>query len=215
MRKVLVAAAATIGLAATAGLALLFRRLSNPDRRLNPGNASRGDLQSEQCRVQATGSAHLSHDRAAKIAHAVMATASPQEINIDVMVGADLPGNADVRALPPAVVALVPEDEGYEYVVATDVVAIVHPFTRRVVEVIRTADAFRARAAGPRRLSRRRHLAHAALGTRHSRHTRVQQRAVLEEIQMPPGLVFRVVDRAALAPALRAGEPTPPRKIHV
>jgi hypothetical protein len=41
----------------------------------------------------------------------------------------------------------------------------------------------------------------------------VQQRAVLEEIQMPPGLLLRVMNRAALAPALRAGEPAPPRKI--
>ena len=62
---------------------------------------------------------------------------------------------------------------------------------------------------------RRGDLAHAALRTRHPRHTRVQQRAVLEEIQMPPGLLLRVMDRAALAPALRAGEPAPPRKIHV
>jgi hypothetical protein len=38
---------------------------------------------------------------------------------------------------------------------------------------------------------------------------------MLEEIQMPPGLVFRVVDRAALAPTLRTGEPAPPRKIYV
>ena len=32
---------------------------------------------------------------------------------------------------------------------------------------------------------------------------------------MPPSLVFRVMNRAAIAPALRAGEPAPPRKIHV
>ena len=38
---------------------------------------------------------------------------------------------------------------------------------------------------------------------------------MLEEIQMPPSLVFRVMNRAAIAPALRAGEPAPPRKIHV
>src|SRR5208283_4235846 len=62
---------------------------------------------------------------------------------------------------------------------------------------------------------RRGDLMHAALRADRSRHARVQQRAMLEEIQMPPGLVFRVVDRAAVAPALRAGEPAPTRKIHV
>jgi hypothetical protein len=30
----------------------------------------------------------------------------------------------------------------------------------------------------------------------------VQQRAMLKEVQMPPGLVFRVMNRAALAPTL-------------
>jgi hypothetical protein len=38
---------------------------------------------------------------------------------------------------------------------------------------------------------------------------------MLKEIQMPPRLRFRVVDPAALAPAFRADEPAPGRKIHV
>src|SRR5208337_4652457 len=48
-----------------------------------------------------------------------------------------------------------------------------------------------------------------------TRHTRVQQRAMLEEIQMPPRFILRVVNRATLAPALGAGEPAPARKIHI
>ena len=71
------------------------------------------------------------------------------------------------------------------------------------------------REPGARASPWRSDLAHAALRTRHPRHTRVQQRAMLEEVQMPPRLVLRVVDRAALASAFRAGEPAPARKIHV
>ena len=71
------------------------------------------------------------------------------------------------------------------------------------------------REARARASPRRDDLMDATLRTPHPRRARVQQRAMLEEIQMPPSLVFRVMDRAAPAPALRAGEPAPPRKIHV
>ena len=85
-----------------------------------------------------------------------------------------------------------------------------HRLGQRQHEGLKQQGEARSRAS-----PRRRHLAHAALRTRHPRHTRVQQRAMLEEIQMPPSLVFRVMNRAAIAPALRAGEPAPPQKIHV
>src|SRR5208337_1895984 len=58
-------------------------------------------------------------------------------------------------------------------------------------------------------------LAHPAVRTAHARHTSVQQRAMLEEVQMPPRLVLRVVNCTTLASALSAGEPAPTRKIHV
>ena len=43
----------------------------------------------------------------------------------------------------------------------------------------------------------------------------MQQRAMLEEVQMPPRLILRVVNCTTLASALSAGEPAPTRKIHV
>lgn len=48
-----------------------------------------------------------------------------------------LPGELDLRPLPPRVAELIPEYRGYEYVVANDEVFIVQPSTRRVVEIIR------------------------------------------------------------------------------
>jgi hypothetical protein len=40
-------------------------------------------------------------------------------------------------------------------------------------------------------------------------------RAMLEEIQMPPRIVLRVVNRASVTPASRSSEPAPAWKIHV
>src|SRR5208283_4107147 len=71
------------------------------------------------------------------------------------------------------------------------------------------------REPGTRPSPRRDDLAHPALRTAHARHASVQQRAVLEEVQMPPRLVLRVVNRATLAAALRTPKPAPTRKIHV
>jgi hypothetical protein len=106
------------------------------------GGANRQD-------VQAMGNAHLSHERAATIAHTLMATASPQNVHIDVNIGADLPGELDVRPLPPAVIALVPEYRGYDYVVVQDEIVIVEPSTRRVVEMIREGGPTEGMAAPP------------------------------------------------------------------
>ena len=38
---------------------------------------------------------------------------------------------------------------------------------------------------------------------------------MLEEVQMPPRFILRVVNRATLASALGAGEPAPARKVHI
>ncbi len=71
------------------------------------------------------------------------------------------------------------------------------------------------REPGTRPSPRRGDLAHLAVRTAHSRHTSVQQRAMLEEVQMPPRFILRVVNRATLASALGAGEPAPARKVHI
>ena len=66
-----------------------------------------------------------------------MATSSEvQHDNININVGVDVPGDIDVRPLPPDVVELVPEYRDYDYVVVNDEIAIVQPSTRQVVEVI-------------------------------------------------------------------------------
>jgi hypothetical protein len=43
--------------------------------------------------------------------------------------------------LPPAIVSLVPEYRGYEYVIAHEEIVIVQPSIRKVVEVIHQTEA--------------------------------------------------------------------------
>ena len=88
--------------------------------------------------VEAKGNAHLSNDKAARIADTLMTTASPAQTNLNINVDASqpLPGNVELMPLPPAVVSIVPEYRGYEYVVVHDEIVIVQPSTRKVVEVI-------------------------------------------------------------------------------
>ncbi len=90
--------------------------------------------------VKAKGAVHLSHERAVEIARALMATANPQDVSLDVTVGGNLPGDAHIRALPSAVTKLAPEYQGYEYAVTRDQIVIVQPSTRRVVEVLSRSE---------------------------------------------------------------------------
>ncbi len=119
------------------------------ERQTGQGPGGSGNRQD----VQAMGNAHLSHERAAAIAHTLMATASPQDVNVEVSIGADLPGELDVRALPPAVIALVPEYRGYDYVVVHDEIVIVEPSTRRIVEMIREGGPMDGMAAPAGRIN--------------------------------------------------------------
>ena len=73
-------------------------------------------------------------------------TTTPQHVNISVNIGANLPGDLDIRPLPPSVIELVPEYRGFNYVVVNDEIVIVEPSTRRVVEIIREGGQTQAMA---------------------------------------------------------------------
>jgi hypothetical protein len=99
----------------------------------------------------AVGKVQISSTTATHISQALISTApaTSQNINVAVNIGAPLPGEAELLPLPPAVVSLVPEYQGYEYVVVNDQVAIVQPSTRVVVEVITPTGVAAAPAAPP------------------------------------------------------------------
>ncbi len=108
------------------------------NNRQGEGQKAQGDAHVNPQNVRAEGNAHLTNDRAARIADTLMATARPTNINVDVHVGAPLPGDVDLMPLPPTIVDLVPEYRDYDYVVVNDEIVIVQPSTRHVVEVINT-----------------------------------------------------------------------------
>jgi hypothetical protein len=135
------------------------------------GQSARRETHVNPQAVRAEGNANLTKDKAARVADTLMTTARPQNVNVDVHVGALLPGNVDLTPLPPTIVDLVPEYRGYDYVVVNDEIVIVQPSTRNVVEVINTgggmamneggaeamAGTRRRRTAGGAGSSRRRH----------------------------------------------------------
>jgi len=96
--------------------------------------------------VRVEGNAHLSNDRAARIADTLLATSAPEHVNVNVRVGEPLPGDVRLMPLPPTIVDLVPEYRDYDYFVANDEIVIVQPSTRHVVEVINTGGGGQAMA---------------------------------------------------------------------
>jgi Protein of unknown function (DUF1236) len=97
----------------------------------------------------ATGSVHMSSENASRAAEALMSTGRSQTINVVVNVGAPVPGEVDLLPLPPAIASLVPEFQGYEYVVVNDEIVIVQPSTRVVLEIIRSGGVAEAPAGPP------------------------------------------------------------------
>jgi len=99
----------------------------------------------------AVGKVQISSTTATRISEALISTApaTSHNINVAVNVGAPLPGEAELLPLPPAVVSLVPEYQGYEYVVVNDEVVIVQPSTRVVVEMITPTGVAAAPVAPP------------------------------------------------------------------
>jgi Protein of unknown function (DUF1236) len=99
----------------------------------------------------AAGKVQISSTNATRISQALISTApaNSQNINVAVNIGAPLPGGVELLPLPPAVVSLVPEYQGYEYVVVNDEIVIVQPSTRMVVETITTDVAAAPAAPGP------------------------------------------------------------------
>ena len=112
---------------------------ANPPARTNDAATGRNGQPVDPRQIRASGGAQISQENAAQIAKVLLATSTPVAQNVDaaVSVGSPLPGDVDVRPLPSAVVAIVPEYRGYEYGIANSGVVIVEPSTRKVVEVIR------------------------------------------------------------------------------
>jgi hypothetical protein len=100
------------------------------------GESERNDSGGRAGNVRVNGNLHVSEGNAARISENLMRRGPSENINVHVDVGAPLPGNVDLLPLPPDVVALAPEYEGYDYVVVNDEIVFVQPSTRKVVGMI-------------------------------------------------------------------------------
>lgn len=58
------------------------------------------------------------------------------EVNFNITVGSAIPPNFVIYDVPPTFVEIVPEFEGYDYIIVGDVVLIIDPDTREIVDVV-------------------------------------------------------------------------------
>ena len=130
-------------------LARAARFESGQAPRMGQGQSSNETAARPGGNAVATGNIQISSATASQIADALMSTGRSQNISVAVNIGAPLPGNVDLLPLPPAVVALVPEYQGYEYVVVNDEIVIIQPSTRGVAEIIRPGGVAEAPVGPP------------------------------------------------------------------
>jgi hypothetical protein len=122
-----------------------------PETRQMPSGQANATAPRSGGNAAAVGKVQISSTTAARISEALISTApaTSQNINVAVNIGAPLPGEVELLPLPPAVVSLVPEYQGYEYVVVNEQVAVVQPSTRVVVEIITPTGVAAAPAVPP------------------------------------------------------------------
>ncbi|MGH1572100.1 DUF1236 domain-containing protein [Methylobacterium sp. P31] len=59
-----------------------------------------------------------------------------RDVSFGLTVGTAIPHSVTLHRLPPAIISLVPEYEGYEFVLVRDDIVIVDPDTYEIVDVI-------------------------------------------------------------------------------
>jgi hypothetical protein len=116
---------------------------TTPERGAQDQSGKSGANASEQHANQApasrSGSGQLSQDQRTKI-HAVVGKGNAAHIganvNFSISVGAAIPRSVHVEVLPEDVVEIVPQYEGFDYIVVGDDILIVDPNTLAIVAII-------------------------------------------------------------------------------
>jgi hypothetical protein len=102
----------------------------------NPG-ANSATSQGNSGRGKAGASVALSQDQRSKIGAIIGKHPSARaDVKFNVSIGATVPRNVHVVAVPEDVVEIVPQYEGYDYIVIGEQVLIVDPDTMEIVAVI-------------------------------------------------------------------------------
>jgi hypothetical protein len=101
-----------------------------------------GIQQNAQAKPGARGtSVQLSQDQRSRITAVIGKTSSTRastNVNFNVTVGANVPRDVHVEVLPADVVQIVPQYEGFDYIVVGDQILIVDPASMEIVAVIET-----------------------------------------------------------------------------
>ena len=94
--------------------------------------------QAQTARTDRAGAVSLSTDQRTRINEVIARERvnSVTNVNFSVSVGATVPRDVRLRRLPPAIVEIVPQYRGYDYVLVRDEIVIVEPRTHKIVTVI-------------------------------------------------------------------------------
>lgn len=84
-----------------------------------------------------TASIDLSTEQQTELRTVLVQDASPVELDADITIGATVPGTVEFRPLPPRFVEIVPQYQGYRYIVLADGrIVIVKPDAPEVVYIM-------------------------------------------------------------------------------
>jgi len=97
--------------------------------------------------VDVAGSIAIAPERARRVRDTLFRSGEQTDIDVAVDVGQPLPQRVRPRPLPPEIVGMAPEYQGYDYVIVRRQIVIVEPQTQRVVEVIRQGRPTQAASA--------------------------------------------------------------------
>ena len=105
----------------------------------NKSGANANDRNANQAPNSRGGSVQLSSDQRAKIQSIVGHNSGARvtaNVNFNVSVGAVVPRDVHVVVLPEDVVEIVPQYQGFDYIIVGDNILIIDPDTMEIVDVI-------------------------------------------------------------------------------
>lgn len=119
------------------------QRTQDQDRSQSRGSSRESRDQDRGGKTDAQGSAELQGEQRTRVREVITRQGHRMErtqVNINLSVGRALPARVTVRPLPAAVIEIVPQYRGYDYIYVGDEIYIIQPRTRRVVYVIDAND---------------------------------------------------------------------------
>jgi hypothetical protein len=108
-------------------------------RENNKTGANASEQNASKAPTSRAASVQLSQDQRSKIQGDLGRNGSARvttSVNFDIAVGASVPSNVHVEVLPENIVEVVPQYEGFDYVIVGDNILIIDPNTMEIVSII-------------------------------------------------------------------------------